>query len=307
MLFPGFPNPDNASDVQVFVGQGTNSGLVWQTWKRPTGKGMCFIHCRSSGGGGGGGFTRASSTAGGGGGGGGSASFTNWIGPTGFLPDVLYINPQRGGIGGTGSGVAGATGGASTVNVAPNIAATNVLVSSGNSGGGGGGAGTVGGAGAGGAAGAAASIGAMPLGNIGMFAFVAGLIGTAGGAAAGGAGGAQTIPTTGPILLGGTGGGGTTSADFAGGLITAIANSYISEIRPENAAAGSNNGSGGFWSRKPSYAFCGMGGGASDTLVGGAGGSASQSYGAGGGGGGAGTTGGAGGAGGDGLVIIICW
>jgi hypothetical protein len=105
--------------------------------------------------------------------------------------------------------------------------------------------------------------------------------------------------------MGGSGGAGTTAADFAGGIITAITNSYLSEIRSAGAAAGSFDGPSGFLSRNPFFSFAGLGGGASNAGIGGNGGNAAP--GSGGGGGGGGTTGGVGGRGGDGIVIITCW
>ena len=122
---------------------------------------------------------------------------------------------------------------------------------------------------------------------------------------AGAIGPPTSIATTSILTQGGAGGAGTTSADFAGGIITAITSSYLSEIRPQGAAAGSNNGSGGFLHRAPFFSFAGLGGSSSNAGVGGLGGNGGR--GSGGGGGGAGTTGGRGGDGGGGIVIMTCW
>lgn len=113
----------------------------------------------------------------------------------------------------------------------------------------------------------------------------------------------EAIAETSVLALGGAGGAGTMSADFAGGGYTAIANSWLSEKRPIAPAAGSFDGSGGTQLWNPFFSFGGVGGSSSNAGVGGNGGNGA--HGAGGGGGGGGTTGGRGGNGGDGLVIII--
>jgi hypothetical protein len=146
---------------------------------------------------------------------------------------------------------------------------------------------------------------ANPLAGLGIWNSTVGQVGTAGGVQTGAGGTNIAFPTIGLLTMGGTGGGGTTFGDFVGGGITAIANSLLSDIRPTNAAAGSNDGSGGFNVMKPFFSFPGMGGGASNAGVGGRGGNGF--YGSGGGGGGAGTTGGRGGDGGNGLVIIVSY
>jgi hypothetical protein len=103
--------------------------------------------------------------------------------------------------------------------------------------------------------------------------------------------------------MGGTGGGGTTSADFRGGDITGAG--WLGEQKPSTGVAGSTPGSGGYICWNPLYFMGGVGGGSSNTGVGGVGGPGG--YGSGGGGGGGGTVGGAGGNGGGGLVIVISW
>ena len=221
------------------------------------------------------------------------------------MPDTLYIQVGAGGQGvGSGGGTAG-SGVLSYVAIYPNTTASNVLAVSGNAGAVGGGTGTAAAVGAAGTAGTIATIANMPLAGMGHFFLIAGNLGIAGGAVAGGSPTAQTIPVTSVLTMGGCGGAGTTSADFAGGLITAITSSWISEQRPQGAAAGSNNGSGGHTMWKPFFSFCGLGGASSNTGIGGAGGNGGN--GAGGGGGGGGTTGGRGGDGGSGVVIMVAW
>lgn len=300
-----FPSSTGSDDVQIFNRPSTVTNTQWQTYLKPRGKTMLSILCIGGGGGGGGGFTRAAAAAGGGGGSGGSSAVTRVVIPFYFLPDVLYIQVGQGGQGVSSGGGTAGSGVLSYVAVAPNTTATNVLAVSGNAAAVGGGTGTGAAVGAAGTAGTIATIANCPLAGLGYYQFIAGQIGVAGGAVAGAVGTAQSIPTTSVITMGGSGGAGTTSADFAGGLFTAISNSYLSEQRPETPAAGSNNGSGGVQMWKPFFSFGGGGGSSSNTGIGGNGGNGA--YGAGGGGGGAGTTGGRGGNGGTGIVIMTAW
>jgi hypothetical protein len=222
-----------------------------------------------------------------------------------YLPDILYVQVGAGGQGvASGGGTAG-SGVLSYVTVYPNTTASNTLCISGAAAAVGGGTGTAAAVGAAGTAGTVAVIGSMPLSGYGCYNLIAGQIGVAGGAVAGAVGTAQSIPTTSVITTGGSGGAGTTAADFAGGLWTAITGSLISESRPATPAAGSVDGSSGSMLNAPMFFFGGTGGSSSNAGVGGAGGNGS--YGSGGGGGGGGTTGGRGGDGGSGIVIITCW
>jgi len=299
------PTPYGDADIQIFNYPSTVTNTQWHTWIKPRGKAMMNIICIGGGGGGGGGFTAAAAAARGGGGSGGSSAVTRVTIPLHLVPDKLFVQVGQGGKGvGSGGGTAG-SGVLSYVAIAPNTTASNVIAVSGNAATVGGGTGTGAAVGAAGTAGTIATIANCPLAGLGHFDFIAGQIGVAGGAVAGGNGTAQTIPVTSVITTGGTGGGGTTSADFAGGAWTAITSSWLSEQRPATPAAGSNNGSGGFPIWKPLFFFGGTGGSASNAGVGGNGGNGS--YGSGGGGGGGGTTGGRGGDGGSGIVIITCW
>lgn len=299
------PTDTGASEVQIFNQPATVTNVQWQTYMKPRGKTMLSILCIGGGGGGGGGFTGIAASARGGGGSGGSSAVTRVIIPFYFLPEVLYVQVGAGGQGvGSGGGVAG-SGVLSQVAVSPNNGATNTIAVSGAVAAVGGGTGTAAAVGAAGTAGTIAAISAMPLAGLGNYQFIAGQIGVAGGAVAGAVGTAQSIPTTSVLTTGGTGGAGTTSADFAGGLWTAISSSYLSEQRPATPAAGSFSGSGGFNLWKPFFSFAGTGGSSSNTTAGGGGGNGG--YGSGGGGGGGGTTGGQGGDGGSGLVIMTAW
>lgn len=305
MYFDGYPAINGNTDVKIFTSNATVTNTQWLTWRKSPGDTMCNILCIGGGGGGGGGFTRSAAAAGGGGGSGGSSGQTSVTIPLFLLPDVIYVQVGAGGIGvGSGGGTAG-SGILSYVSIFPNTAAANIIAVSGAAGAAGGGTGTGAAVGAAGTAGTIATIAAMPLAAAGQYTVLAGQIGVAGGAVAGANGTAATIPVTGLRCMSGSGGAGTTSADFAGGLFTAITNSYLSENRPATPASGSNNGSGGPQLWKPFFGFGGGGGSSSNSDVGGAGGTGA--FGCGGGGGGAGTTGGKGGDGGSGIVIITSW
>lgn len=298
----GGPQPTRG-DVSIFNVPSTVTNTQWHTWQKPLGISMVNILCIGGGGGGGGGFGAAAGNARGGGGSGGSSGCSRITIPAFYLPKRLYIQVGAGGQGVSAGN--GGTGVLSYVTVFPNNAALNTLVVSGNAGAAGGTTGTGAAVGAAGAAGTLATIANMPLAGLGHFDLIAGQIGVAGGAVAGANGTAQALPTTAVLTTGGTGGAGTTAADFAGGLWTAAANTYLSEQRPATPAAGSFDGSGGFVVWEPFFSFGGTGGSASNAGVGGAGGNGG--HGSGGGGGGGGTTGGRGGDGGGGLVIITSW
>lgn len=305
MDFGHFPTNKGAAEVFYVIGSATVDSSQWRTWSKPRGKTMCQIFCMGSGAGGGGGFTRAAAAAGGGGGGGGSGGVIRGIFQLDLLPDTLHLQVGAGGVGGA-AGAAGSPGILSYVSIDPSSSAVSVLLRSSNAVPTAGGGGTGAAAGTAGAGGTITTVASqMALGGLGLYREIAGQGGTAGGAQTGANGAAQSIPVTGIVCMGGTGGGGTTSADFAGGIITASANTRISEYRPQNALAGSNDGSGGYLLESPFWSFPGMGGGSSNTGVGGRGGDGGP--GSGGGGGGAGTTGGRGGAGGPGMIIITCW
>lgn len=303
--FQHLPTSTGASDVQIFNVPSTVTNLQWTTYQKPRGKTMLEILCIGGGGGGGGGFTGVAVSARGGGGSGGSSSVTRVMIPLYFLPDILYIQVGQGGQGvGSGGGTAG-SGILSYVAVSPNTTATNIIAVSGAAATVGGGTGTAAAVGAAGTAGTIATIAGMPLAGLGIYQMIAGQMGVAGGAVAGANGTAQGIPTSSVITMAGSSGAGTTSADFAGGLFTAITDSYLSEQRPATPAAGTFNGSDGPQLWKPFFSFGGGGGSSSNAAAGGAGGNGA--YGAGGGGGGGGTTGGRGGNGGSGIIMLTAW
>lgn len=287
--------------TQFFTTVSTVDNTQWLTYSVPEWATYLNFVCIGGGAGGGGGFTRAAGAAGGGGGSGGSSAVARVTVPALFLPRTLFIQVGAGGVGGA-AGAAGAAGILSYVSIAPNTTATNVIARSGAAAATAGGGGTGAAVGAAGAAGTIATIATMPLAGYGHFDLIAGVAGVTGGVVAGGNGTQNGIPTSSCITTAGTGGAGTTSADFAGGQWIAITNSYLSEYRPATPPAGSFDGSGGYPLWQPLFFWGGTGGSSSNTGPGGSGGEGS--FGCGGGGGGAGTTGGRGGAGGQGIVIV---
>lgn len=289
MFVPHFL-PKDAGQTRFFQAQG---GAVWQAYTVPLGALMLSILAVGAGGAGGAGFSAAAGAARGGGGGGGSGTISRLIAPTALLPQTLFVHV---GLGGTGAG------GWSVVRVLPEGSITTTLpplslVTSPGGNPGAAGSGTAGGAG-----------GTIPTGvqhgaysALGALASIGGQAGVAGGAQTGAAGTTVTWAALGLFTSPGAGGGGTTSADFAGGAINGVG--FCPTI--PGGLAGSNDGLAGFELRLPPTFTGGSGGGSSNTGVGGAGGAGS--FGSGGGGGGGGTTGGLGGRGGDGLVIITAW
>ncbi len=242
-------------------------------------------------------------------GGGGSSGITRVIYPLVWVPDELLILVGHGGLGGAGgsagNGSPGIVGQLSYVSMYANTAANNLFAVSGDAAPDPGGGGTNTAGGGGGGAGGLALITGCPFSCWGITQFIAGVNGTAGGDDTGVAGTALSVGT-GCMILSGTGGGGSTAGDFAGGAINAVANTQF--LASPGGPAGPNAGSPGFrWGQTP-LIYGGTGGGSSNTTTGGAGGSATTAPGAGGGGGGAGVTvGGRGGDGGPGQVLMACW
>jgi len=297
--------PENTrTNVQMFTRPSTVTNVQWQTWQKPRGTSMIHILCIGGGGGGGGGFTGVAASARAGGGGGGSSGVTRVIIPSICLPDRLYIQVGAGGQG-AGSGGAATVAVLSMIGVYPSNAPANIVALSGGAGANPGGTGTGTTAGAGGTGSSIAIIASMPLCGSGVVTLIGGQTGAVGGAAAGAVGGSIPIPVTSTLCQAGSGGAGVTGTDFAGGLFTDIAGTWLAEQRPATPAAGSNSGSGGVQIWQPFFSFGGGGGSSSNTGVGGNGGNGA--IGSGGGGGGGGTTGGRGGNGGSGIVIITSW
>lgn len=306
-----FNGPFEPIDYLVGNSPSASFGDSYKSWRKPRGIKMLYLLLVGSGGGGGGGFTRAAAAAGGGGGGGSSGGQANLFIPAAFFPDTVFVYLPSGGLGVSSGGGTAGTGIASCIMTGPRAAglsatATILASQSGNSTGGGTGTGAA--VGAAGSGGSNAGIGAHPLAGCGLPTSLAGQNGSAGGAVAGAVGVNLAIPVTGLIVTGGCGGAGTTAADFAGGQFTSVSDTLLSDWRPMQAAAGSNNGSPGTRlcpPRSTLFHFGGCGGASSNAGVGGTGGQGAP--GCGGGGGGAGTTGGRGGDGGPGFLYIVGW
>ena len=301
--------PEATGNIQIFNQPSTlSSSLQWTTWSKPRGVSMVYILCIGGGAGGGGGFTDIAGNPRGGGGGGGSSGASMLLIPAILLSDIIFVKVGHGGAGvGSGGGTAG-SGIHSVISLDPrsSLPISNVLLQSSRAAPTGGGTGTAAAGGAAGVAGTQATIGnSNGRAGIGIFLAYAGQGGSAGGAQTGQAGLSLNFSTIGIQTMGGSGGGGTTSANFDGGNILGTTESLASDWRPREALAGSNNGSGGVWIQKLYHSYPGLGGASSNAGVGGQGGKGGP--GSGGGGGGGGTVGGTGGNGGNGLVIIVSW
>lgn len=297
-------------DIQTFIGQaqttaGASSG-EWKTWRKP--RGAKFVYMIAVGGGASGGCSVNTANTGGGGPGGGSGAQSTLMIPAMFLPDVLYV---QAGLGGSQpatlvSGALGVAGtftyvsiepwntlaaGLTVLYASPGTATTAATTSAG---------------GTGGTAAVIATIANMPLAGRGAYQFFAGQVGTAGGTNAPGSGVAQSYPTTGLMVMGGTGGGGASNGGVGqGGAITGVGfgDNYPS-IPGGTVSAGFLSGAGGIILKSFQHTG-GCGGGA----LGGDGGNGAPGC----GGGGAGASSlantvlGRPGGGGPGFVYIYSW
>lgn len=299
-------------NVQLFTLASTVTNVQWSTWTKPRGLSMAYMLLIGGGGGGGKGLAGVAGTARGGGGGGGGSAMTKIIMPLEFLPDRLFVQVGAGGVGASDPATNSGPGILSYICIAPESGVTNTIGQSGGAGATGGANGTGVGNAAGGTAGSIAVLSNMSRIGMGQHAIIAGQDGSTGGTPTT-AGTAIALPVTGLLCMGGTGGGGTTvTTNFAGGAITAISNSYLSQFAPAAAPAGpGGHGSGGPQLWKPFFSFGGMGGSSSDSVIP-SGDGGNGSYGSGGGGGGGGIGNAAaqnspGGFGGNGIIIISCW
>lgn len=292
------------ADVQVFNGTAPTSGGGWQTWVKPRGASMLHILCIGAGGNGGNGAVGAASTAAGGGGGGSGVQNALVI-PAALLPETLYCSIAQG------------AGAITYLMIEPVTANTSsCILRAGAGGNGGNAAGAT--AGAAGAAGTVSAISAQPLAGLGFYTLLAGQAGIVGSATGNGA--ALTLPTTGLLITGGTGGGGLPASGTGnfGGSFT-VAGTFPPHSGGVSAGATTNpagNGSNGFDRviNGLSYSYGGTGGGTTHAaatgagLVAGNGGAGGIGCGGGGGGGGfTGSTQGLGGRGGPGQIIITAW
>ena len=268
---------------------------VWVPFNIESRFSFLYLLVIGGGGGGGNGATGSTGVARGGGGGGGPGAAVKLLTPLLYLPKTLYLRVSP-------SVPAATAGGISYVSISPSVTANeNLIIANGGSNG----ASPTTGSGAAGAAGAASLAGWLN----GMTSFPTALIGTAGGSGSGAVGASANYGISGALTMGGMGGGGCTTTDFAGGSITSASsfNIYTPTI-PGGATAGLAGGSGldllPFDGTYPMLTG-GAGGASNNAATGGAGGDGG--YGCGGGGGGGGTTGGAGGRGGSGAILAILW
>ena len=310
-------------DVQIFTGMADNTLKNWQIWQKPSGAKMIYI--MAVGGGASGGCGVNTGTTSGGGAGGGSGGQSTLLIPAMFLPNELYIQAGQGGKAGTPSSgrlcVAGTpsyvayeadtTFALRLTPIIANSAPVSVTAATTTTGGSGGPAATV------------ADIGYMGACRGGLYTLLAGAAGLA-GVASGSAAAAYTIPTSGIMTVGGTGGGSANTPGTAstGAYYAFSVNPLGSDFLPLNAtlaamaaAAGvgatpAGNGLSGWISPYYIYNFGGLGGGGDSGSAGSGAGSGGQGApGCGGGGAGGSTTVnstlGIPGNGGDGFVIII--
>jgi hypothetical protein len=270
-------------NTKFLIGTGS-----WQSIQIPDYAKMAHIILCGPGGNGGNGFTRAAGSAGGGGGGGASGTVSSIILPLNiWMPKTLFFMGHTSG--GTGS----------YLSFYPILGTLQYYLCLAGSGGNGGN-GTASAVGAAGAAGTQMLISNVAYNRIGNWSTKASQTGAPGGAIAGGVGNAITFgSTSGLFISGGAGGGGTTSADFAGGNISG----GVLVPTLSGGLAGSNNGKKGYDQLNKCFYFSGgSGGGSSNSGIGGNGGAGGP--GCGGGGGGAGTAGGTGGLGGPGFTLV---
>ena len=312
---------DESVNQQVFWGN--IDSVNWQTWQKPQNCKYVYITVIGSGGGGGGG-RRSTSNSTYGGGGGGSGGITCGFFQASLLPDILYVQVGSGGVGGSGqstqaNGGAGGNGEISYVSVAPNTAATYIILQSGTTAATGGSGGTL----SNGTLGSGEVVWNLSsaFAGLGQVTVIAGQNGTNGATSTA----PPTAITLNKIVSGGAGGGGTSSGAVVtnGGAITGAGIvPTISGIA--GGVAGVIAGS-GYQSRLPGKTYtardpliftggAGGGGFVNDTGTNTAAGGGNGSFGSGGGGGGGcnfrtGTNGisGNGGRGGDGLVIITAF
>jgi len=304
--FSHIPTPYGAATVETFSGTATSNSNL-QTWVKPRGKSMCQILLIGAGGNGGNGAVGANSTAAGGGGG-GSGGQTSLTIPLWAIPDALSLY-----LAASGSAFL------SKICIGASTDANVTLATAAIGGNGGNASGAT--AGSVGAAAGSASAASMPLGWQWVDTALAGQAGIIGGTTVAGA--ALTLPVTGLLVTGGTGGGGlpaAAAAGTAGGSFTVPAApspfpAHAGGATQATATLPANWGASGY---RPIpnllYGYGGTGGGSTHgTATGGGlvasrGGNGAPGCGGGGGGGAlTGSTVGGGGLGGPAFCVITCW
>ena len=293
---------NSSANVQVFNANSYNNAVSWHVWNKPRGISMVTIFAIGAGGAGGQGSSNSISSEGAGGGGGASGGQVVATLPVLFIPDILYISVSFGSV--YNGNLATSTIVAGYPNTAGTTDYTFIHISRGGSGLNASGA-------TGGGGGAPGSNANVLLGGKLSFS-VACQVGTSGGNR-GAAGGNLTLPLTGLVVTGGTGGGGLADPGndghpggtinnngpfpaLPGGQGPGLPSHGNDGIKPINSLFYFYGGTGGAGAYNPSGQFPGNGG--------------NGGYGCGGGGAGARTTSSptpTPGNGGDGLVIISAW
>lgn len=197
-----FELPQSKQNVTVLMGNSATSGASWIPWYKPQNATLISILLVGKGGAGGTGVIGANSTAAGGGGGGSGAQTRVDI-PAWAIPDVLYFS---------GGHASLTTTVHSYLAIQPNTTANHTLAYAGGGANGGNASGAT--AGAAGAAGGAGTAALMPLGWGFPQLAMGGQAGIIGGTTVSAA--ALTLPVTGLMVTGGTGGGGLPAAATAG-------------------------------------------------------------------------------------------
>jgi hypothetical protein len=234
-----------------------------------------------------------------GGGGGGSAGIVRGIIPAFLLPDTLYIQVVKGGIGASTSNSTGGSGLISYVSVQPSTSEQTLICKSST------GLAQGGLANAGGTAATVSSLTLSAFGNLGLFTATAGVVGSNGGANTGTVGVSQAALAT-NLTTGGAGGGGATNVAgvWAGGGSITSASVILTSPVTGGLSIGAN-GNDGYGTLQPFCGTGGSGGAGRDGSTGAGGNGGNGFYGCGGGGaGGSSTVAPKSGNGGDGLVII---
>lgn len=311
--FSHIPTPYGAATVETFLGNNAAAGEQWMTWQKPRGKSMAHIMLIGKGGNGGNGAVGANSTAAGGGGGGSGAQISMLV-PLWAIPDRLYLSLAGGG---TTTTTASYVAMAMKLTAGAGASAGNDTLLTANGGGNGGNASGAT-AGAVGAAAGTPTVASMALGWQWVDLSLGGQAGIIGGTNVAGA--ALTIPVTGLLVTGGTGGGGLPAAaasGTAGGSFTVAGHfpPQVGGLVQATATLPANNGSnGGQPIPNLFYFYGGTGGGSTHgTATGGGlvasrGGNGGPGCGGGGGGGAlTGSTAGGGGLGGPAICVITCW
>lgn len=303
-------------DIQSFFGDTDTTGQTatnitdWKIWIKPRGINWVYMIGVGAGSSGAAGTVGTGGSAGGLGGGGGAQS--TLLIPAAFVPSQLFIQTGLGGRNASTSNTAtsasaSVAGTATYVAIEPVTTTTSnqslfFLVANGAA------SGSTGGT-------ATAMSGNFPLAGRGWSQNFAGPAGTAGGIIQA-AGTALTLPTTGVMVTGGTGGGGTDATgatQFAGGAITGVGFGGTLPTLPGGTAGATGTAIGGKGTNgymvKPFIFYGGTGSGGDNFATGrGSAVGGNGAPGCGGGGSGAGNaTVGRPGDGGDGFVYIISW